>query len=242
MKTLSITFKTLCYVKNTYQYNALKPLFTVVPRNVPEPELDIDYLCNLKYKLEIEENIKRRKGVGNINRVLELHRKLQNDTLSEENRMDLMKEFKEAAKQIPNKTCPLVALYDDSPKVVKVIGNKTKFDFQPKEFSDIAKMLHLMRTDNLSNMSGHKSYYFMGELAEMEQALVWFTVKKLLASNFQLISVPDILPCQIIESCGLTVKEDRTQVCGSAYALLWGISTTIGWALHILTQDFRAFP
>jgi seryl-tRNA synthetase len=66
-------------------------------------------------------------------------------------------------------------------------------------------------------MSGHKSYYFMGELAEMEQALVWFTVKKLLASNFKLVSVPDILPSQIIESCGMTVKGDRTQVHGTDY-------------------------
>lgn len=221
MRTLNITFKALCYVKHVYQYNPLKPLFTVIPRNVvPEPEVDIDYLCNVKYKSEIEENIKHRKGVGNISRVHELYSKLQNDSLSEEKRMNLMKEFKATAKQIPNKTCPLVAFYGDNPKVVKVIGNKTKFDFQPKEFSEITKMLHLLRTDNLSNMSGHKSYYFMGELAEMEQALVWFTLKKLLASNFQLVSVPDILPCQIIESCGLTVKEDRTQVYGTDYALL----------------------
>jgi seryl-tRNA synthetase len=222
MRTLHITFKALCSVKHVYQNNSLKSLFSIVPRNVevPEPELDVDYLCNVKYKSEIEENIKHRKGVGNISRVHKLYSKLQYDFLSEEERLNLLKEFKEEAKQIPNKTCPVVVLYGDNPKVVEVTGNKAKFDFQPKEFSEIVKMLHLMRSDNLSNMSGHKSYYFMGELAEMEQALMWFTINKLLASNFHLVSVPDILPCQIIESCGQTIKGDRTQVYQIDCALL----------------------
>ncbi|GFG35365.1 hypothetical protein Cfor_10109 [Coptotermes formosanus] len=213
MKILNITFQSLCCAKHVYQYKSLKSLYSVLRNGeVPEPELDIDYLCNDKYKSEIEENIKRRKGIGNIDRVHELHNKLRNGALSEENSVDVIKEFKEELKLIPNKTCPLVAVYGDNPKVVKAIGNKRKFDFQPKEFTEITKMLHLVRTDNLSNLSGHKSYYLMGDLAEMEQALVWFTIKKLLERKFQLISVPDILPAHIIENCGMTTKGDRTQV------------------------------
>jgi hypothetical protein len=204
-----------------YQYKSLKSLYSVLRNGeVPEPELDIDYLCNDRYKSEIEENIKQRKGIGNIGRVHELHNKLRNGGLSEENNVDLVTEFKEELKLIPNKTCPLVAVYGDNPKVVKVVGNKRKFDFQPKEFSEITKVLHLMRTDNLSNLSGHKSYYLMGELAEMEQALVWFTMKKLVEKKFQFISVPDILPAHIIESCGMSTKGDRTQVYGTAFASL----------------------
>jgi seryl-tRNA synthetase len=202
-------------VKQVYQYKSLSSVCRVLRNEVPEQELDIDYLCNDKYKSEIEENIKRRKGIGNIGRVHELHSELKNSGLSEENKADLVKEFKEELKLIPNKTCPLVALYGDNPKVVKVIGNKRTFDFQPKEFSDITKMLQLMRTDNLSNLSGHKSYYLMGELAEMEHALVWFTVKKLLERKFQFISVPDILPAHILESCGMSTRGDRTQVYGT---------------------------
>lgn len=179
---------------------------------MPDPELDFDYLCNDKYKSEIEENIKQRKGIGNIGRVHELHNKLKNGGLSDENKVNLVNELKEELKLIPNKTCPLVTAYGDNPEVVKVIGNKRIFAFQPREFSEITKMLHLIRTDNLSNLSGHKSYYFMGDLAEMEQALVWFTMKKLLERKFRFISVPDILPAHIIESCGMNTKGDRTQV------------------------------
>jgi seryl-tRNA synthetase len=230
MSTLSITLKALSCAKELYKYKSLKSLCSFVPRDVkiPEPELDVDYLCNVKYKSEIEENIKHRKGVGNIGRVLELHSKLQNDSLSEETRVDLLKEFKEEAKRIPNKTCPLVALYGDNPKIIKVIGKKIKYNFQPKEFSEITKTLHLMRTDNLSNLSGHKSYYFMGELAEMEQALVRFTIENLLSRKFQLISVPDILPSHIIESCGMSTKGERTQVYGMNCVFLYMFGMLVG--------------
>jgi seryl-tRNA synthetase len=220
MRRLGLTSKALCCSQYVCQYKSLKSQYCVPPRNdeIPVPEIDTDYLCNVKYKSEIEKNIQRRKGVGNISRVHELHNKLQSNFLSEEKRTNLLEEFEKEAMQIPNKTCPAVELYGDNPKVIKAIGNKTKFDFQPKEFSEITRMLHLMRTDNLSNVSGHRSYYLMGELAEMEHALVLFTVKNLLARKFKLISVPDILPAHIIESCGMTTGGDRTQVCGTHYA------------------------
>lgn len=221
MRVLNITFQSLCCAKRVYQYRSLKSLSSVLrTREMPDPELDFDYLCNDKYKSEIEENIKQRKGIGSIGRVHELHNKLKNGGLSEENKVTLVNELKEELKLIPNKTCPLVTAYGDNPKVVKVIGNKRKFDFQPREFSEITKMLHLIRTDNLSNLSGHKSYYLMGDLAEMEQALVWFTMKKLLERKFHFISVPDILPAHIIESCGMSTKGDRTQVYRTDFASL----------------------
>jgi seryl-tRNA synthetase len=229
MRGLGVTSKALCCSKYVYNYKSLKSLYCSITRNagIPVPELDTDYLCNVKYKSEIEKNIQHRKGVGNIGRVHELHYKLQNDCHSEEKRMNLLQEFRKEAMQIPNKTCPAVQLYGDNPRVVKVIGNKTKFDFRPKEFSEITKMLHLIRTDNLSNMSDHRSYYLMGELAEMEHALVLFTVKNLLARKFKLISVPDILPAHIIESCGIATGGDRTQVRGTHDAQNSGLACFI---------------
>jgi len=221
MRVLNITFQNLCCAKRVYKYKFLKSLYSVLrTREMPDPELDFDYLCNDKYKSEIEENIKQRKGIGSIDRVHELHNKLKNGGLSEENKVNLVNELKEELKLIPNKTCPIVTAYGDNPKVVKVVGNKRKFAFQPREFSEITKMLHLIRTDNLSNLSGHKSYYLMGDLAEMEQALVWFTMKKLLERKFHFISVPDILPGHVIESCGMSTKGDRTQVYRTDFASL----------------------
>ena len=177
--------------------------------NMPKLELDLDYLCDARNSAEIEQNIKNRKGVGDINRVIALYNELkkQND-----DKIKLMQEFICQASQIPNKSCPLICDYGNEPKVISASGTKRSFSFQPKEFSNLTNALRLMRTENLSNLAGHKSYYFMGQLAELEHALVQFTVNNLLARKFQLVSVPDILPAKVIENCGFKVYGERTQV------------------------------
>ncbi|KAJ9597237.1 hypothetical protein L9F63_011911 [Diploptera punctata] len=136
---------------------------------MPKLELDLQYLCDAKNKAEIERNIKNRKGVGNINQVLKLYNELQKDTVSEEGKTELMDEFLNEACQIPNKSSPEIIHYGSKPQVINVTGTKRSFNFKPKEFSNITTKLNLMRTENLSNLSGHKSYYFMGQLAELEQ-------------------------------------------------------------------------
>ena len=113
---------------------------------------------------------------------------------------------------LPNKTHPSVVENVD-PQVIREINQKRDFQaHSPLEFSEITRRLNLVRTDQLGHTCGHKSYYFLGELAELEQALIKYTLNKLLQEKFQLVSVPDILPSQVLESCGMTVNSDRTQV------------------------------
>ncbi|PSN41966.1 hypothetical protein C0J52_10530 [Blattella germanica] len=214
MKFTNITYKALCYTKQAHQLIKQKTLNRTYMRNIqmPKPELDIQYLCDPKHKSEIEQNIRNRKGVGNISRVAELYNALTNGSFTEKEKSNLQNEFESEARQIPNKSSPLVSKYGETPKIVSTVGSKTIFNFKPKAFNDITNALHLARTENLSNLAGHKSYYFMGELVELEQALIQFTVKRLLAKGFQLVSVPDILPAQIIEGCGMKTRGDRTQV------------------------------
>lgn len=49
-------------------------------------------------------------------------------------------------------------------------------------------------------------------MAELEQALIRYTTDVLLKEGFELISVPDILPAELIEGCGMQVNEKTTQV------------------------------
>ena len=207
--------KTLFSAKFIHYYMSKQCLYNHAIKNakMPKLELDLDYLCDIRNKAEIEQNIKNRKGIGNISRVIELNNALQKETVCHENKTRLMKELESEASQIPNKSSSAVANYGSEPRVIGVTGTKSSFNFKPKEFSNITSSLHLMRTENVSNLSGHKSYYFMGQLAELEHALVQFTVQKLLARHFQLVSVPDILSAKVIEGCGMRVHGDRTQVC-----------------------------
>lgn len=175
-------------------------------------QLNIDYLCNPQNKQSISENITRRKGIGNIEEVQNLHKKLEQIDKTNLEFDKIQEKFISEALKIPNESHKDIIEYGNEPKIIKYVGEKRPFDFQPKEFHDLTKHLNLMRTSQLGNVAGTKSYYFFGALAELEQALIKSAVKKLINSKFELMSVPDILPANIIESCGMATKGDRTQV------------------------------
>nr|CAD7398736.1 unnamed protein product [Timema cristinae] len=185
---------------------------TINTINIPTPELDVEYLCDSNNICEIEANIINRKGVGDIHLVHNLSGQLQNDNKNEHEKHNLRVQFENEAKKIPNRSHPTLRDYGETPKIVCTKGSKKAFPFSPREFEDIAKNLNLLRTDNLGNLTGHRSYYFLGELSQMERALVNFSIQTLLQRNFHLVSVPDILPGKVVESCGMSTDGDRTQV------------------------------
>uniref|UniRef100_A0A1B6M1D8 serine--tRNA ligase n=1 Tax=Graphocephala atropunctata TaxID=36148 RepID=A0A1B6M1D8_9HEMI len=174
----------------------------------PSPILDESYLCDQKNKEEIKRNIIRRKGVGDIEKVLQLHGELSAKSDNESFIRDsLMKEML----KIPNRTHPDILNYGDMPNIVKSIGDKKSFNFKPKEFHIITKQLNVLKNDT-SNFTGHRSYFFSGQLAELESALIKYFMSKLLHIGFQAVSVPDILERSIIESCGMETQGIRSQV------------------------------
>lgn len=168
---------------------------------VPEPEYNIAFLCNPENRDVISNNIKTRKGVGDIDKVLEYFGKPEKQTL-----------FLQELSKIPNCTHPSVVEYDNKPKLLKKCGKKPEFDFEPKEFAELVTDLKAIRTQALGPIAGQRSYILLGDLAELEEALIQYTVKELMKEGFKLLSVPDILPTKVIERCGLIVDGDRTLV------------------------------
>ncbi|CAG9101963.1 unnamed protein product [Plutella xylostella] len=177
------------------------------------PDIDLEYFCNSKNTDEINRNISLRKGVGDIQRVLDIYNTLQSTTVTDIKYNQIKEELSKELQKLPNRTHPKVQQYEEECQVIKKINEKKDFSQHPAlEFSDITRRLNLMRTDKLGHTCGHKSYYFLGELAELEEALIKYTVTTILKKGFQLVSVPDILPSKIIESCGMAVNNDRTQI------------------------------
>lgn len=177
------------------------------------PDIDIDYYCNEKNIDEIRRNINTRKGLGDIDCVLNAYKNLkatsETDGSYKEHKNDLLKYLI----CLPNQTHPIVQEYEEIPCLIREINEKRDFgEHSPLEFSEITKRLNLVRTAKLGHTCGHKSYYFLSELAELEEALIKYTVISLLNKNFKLVSVPDILPSNVLQSCGMTINSDRTQV------------------------------
>ncbi|XP_026327116.1 serine--tRNA ligase, mitochondrial isoform X2 [Hyposmocoma kahamanoa] len=177
------------------------------------PDIDVDYYCNEQNSEEIKQNIARRKGIGDLQKVLEMYN-IYKQTSVTDSKYDIMKRrFYKELSSLPNKTHPSVRDYEEEPRLVHELNDKRDYgSHTPLEFSEITRRLNLMRTDKLGQTCGHKSYYFLGELAELEEALIKYSVSALLNKGFELVSVPDILPSSILESCGMTVNRDRTQI------------------------------
>jgi len=84
--------------------------------------------------------------------------------------------------------------------------------FKLRKFEDIGRLLSGVRLSNLTLFSGDRTYYLTGCLAELEQALIRWTVDQLISCGFSLLSVPDLLHPSIISACGMHVDGERTQI------------------------------
>ncbi|XP_037027854.1 serine--tRNA ligase, mitochondrial-like [Bradysia coprophila] len=174
-------------------------------------EYDTEYLTNPANFDHIKSNITKRKGIGDIDQVPGLVNEL-NRTTDATVRQNLQHQLDAVLKTLPNLTHPDVVNYGDQPKEIDSIGWKRKFGFKPKSFEELCSSLNILRTNELGNLNGSRSYYLMNELAKMEQALVRYTVEQLRPKGFELISVPEILPAEVIERCGMKTTGERNQV------------------------------
>ncbi|KAJ8914578.1 hypothetical protein NQ315_017283, partial [Exocentrus adspersus] len=207
--------------------------------NIPKyAELDIDYLCNEQNIQFIAHNIKNRKGVGDIRAVNDLKRKLDSAHTNENDYALTRKRFYEELFKIPNRTHPVVFKYGEKPKLVKYVNEKQEFNFTPKGFNEITKRLNLVRTGQLGNVSGNRAYYLLGEMAELEHALVNHFLERLVKNKFQLVSVPDVLSRDVVESCGMNTRGQRNQV----YSLdpIYGPDLCLSGTSEIALAGFRS--
>lgn len=155
---------------------------------------------------KIEKNILLRKHNNNIPLIRQLLEKVNTGD------KDGISELKKEALKLPNSTHPRLWNYGDEPKVLEQYALPKSFNSTVAEFSELSKYMNIFRMDHLGNYTGHKSYYLFGKLAEMEHAIKEYTVDQLRQNNFVLVSVPDILPKNVIEGCGMQTDGERTQV------------------------------
>ncbi|XP_011702656.1 PREDICTED: serine--tRNA ligase, mitochondrial-like [Wasmannia auropunctata] len=234
-------FKQFCRLRNfsLHTLPAETPEKNVIGTRLilPEPKYNTDFLCNPANRDIIFNNIKRRKGIGDIDKVLEYSDKPEKREL-------LLQELS----KIPNCTHPAVIEYGDEPRLMKECGEKPEFDFEPQEFAELATNLKAIRTHTLGPVTGQRSYALLGDLAELEEALIQYTLRKLRKHGFKLLSVPDIVLTKIIERCGLVVDDNRTLVYnldsyyGDSYSLSGTAEMSLAGKLMNATLSCDALP
>lgn len=167
--------------------------------SLPKISLDLDFYLDPSNTQAIRQNIKQRKSDADIDAAIEASK-----------RESCEHEVANALKNVPNMSHPDVKDLTE-PKII-FQRDFTAPDYKIRSFEEISRILRGCRLQNLGLFSGERTYYLTGVLAELEHALINWSVDVLHQKGFNLISVPDILHPDIIERCGMNVNGERTQV------------------------------
>lgn len=78
-------------------------------------------------------------------------------------------------------------------KVIKVYGEKPKFDFEPKNHVDICTALNIIDYERGAKLSGGGYWLYRGEGARLEWALLNFFISEHIADGYEFILPPHML-------------------------------------------------
>ncbi len=76
---------------------------------------------------------------------------------------------------------------------VKTWGTPTEFDFNPKDHIELAKLHDLIDFERGTKVSGFRGYFLKNEAAQMELALMQYTMQKLAAKGYIPITAPSLV-------------------------------------------------
>lgn len=116
--------------------------------------------------------------------------------------------------QIPNMTHPDSPLGKDDTqnKELRVVGEPTKFDFEPKDHVTIGEEKNLIDFERGAATAGSGFYYLKNESALMELALVNYAMEVCRGEGFEPMITPDLARREILEGTGFNPRGDETQI------------------------------
>lgn len=140
---------------------------------------------------------------------------------------DIEKEYIKLMYQVPN--MPLESVIkgqgEEDNKVVREVGKKPEFDFQPKDYVEIAEVLDIIDTKRAAKASGTRFGYLKGEAALLELALLNLALDVTREYGFKLIIPPVMLKGKAMRGMGYLdrgadevyyLKEDDLYLIGTS--------------------------
>uniref|UniRef100_A0A8L8Q1K0 serine--tRNA ligase n=1 Tax=Heligmosomoides polygyrus TaxID=6339 RepID=A0A8L8Q1K0_HELPZ len=161
----------------------------------------------------LEPLFRERKGVGDIDAVRrkwsELHTIMEakeKPKISESKLKEMWDELYEEALRIPNMSHPDVPKGGmEHAKKVATWGEKREGPCLTAE-----KLVQSWRTLFFpTDAAGERSYAFVGALANLERALLEYVFDRVSVLDFKPVSVPDLVPKEITEACGVTQHSQK---------------------------------
>jgi len=133
---------------------------------------------------------------------------------------ELDEQFLIVMRQIPNIPTADVpdGASDKENVVVKTVGEKPVFDFEPLDHEKLAVALDLVDLERAAKVTGSKFYYLKNELVILELAVLRFALDVLKSKGFTVMTVPTMARAEAMYGAGhFSTPEDASE--GDAYQL-----------------------
>ena len=132
-------------------------------------------------------------------------------------------EYKRAENQIPNLPSKDVqGGNQDDFKILKEVGKRRDFGFDPKDHLTLGENLNLIDTETASKVSGSRFAYLKNELVFLEFALVQHAFSFLKSKGFEAVLPPVIIKKEITEGLGYWHgKIDQAHTSNENYYLVY---------------------
>lgn len=116
--------------------------------------------------------------------------------------------------QIPNLHLPDVKIgkTDTENEVAREVGEKPKFDFEPKDHFTLGTELGLLDFESGAKVAGSQFYFLKGDAVLLEFALIQFGLEILQSKGFQLVSTPDLAKSRYYLGTGYAPRGDEAQI------------------------------
>jgi len=126
---------------------------------------------------------------------------------------DLEEKLNELLLEVPNPPHPSVPEGEDDEdnEIVRTVGEKPSFDFEPKDHVELGKMHDMIDIETAVNMSGTRFYYLKNEAVLLEFAMVQHIINKLVSKGFAPIIPPVLVREHAMEATGF-FPADRNEI------------------------------
>lgn len=117
---------------------------------------------------------------------------------------EVQEEYKKLMFQVPNVPAQDVPIgKDESGNVVqREVGEKPKFDFEPKEHYELMENLGLLDTKRAVRVGGFRSYFLKNDALLLEQAVLNYALKLLNEGGFTPMSAPILVNEEVMWGTG----------------------------------------
>jgi len=122
--------------------------------------------------------------------------------------------WQELLMQVPNLTHPSVpdgATDEENPEIAR-FGEVRTLSFTPKPHTELGKDLDLLDFERGTKVAGAKQYFMKGKLMLLEQALIQWTLKELVAEGFMPMATPDLAKDEVLVGTGFNPRGPEAQI------------------------------